>query len=523
MQPFLSVSLPEVIHSRFVTDAANSRLKKSILGHDQVEVKHTGNFAMLDDGARPAVSRTGLILKPLPDRAEPFNTAYRIGGAPNLPEGLSWPMPHGTPYHFFAQVDLALLRQNCPAGTELPDMPETGTLFIFLCLEHWMDDPQPVILYTQEPLESVPERAPPENLAHLLDNDTALAGLVHEEGVSEDGKLLRRQNVDVLPFTSFPDGWLKDDELSQRQMDELETLLGRLTPLPDPHAPPEGVEAPWMSELPLRFRQDTKLAKAHLDWEMLFDWSKEIYMGLLDLIRDKLRDNVPQNMPPQRRPGIDEINELWERANWEHHKYQFWLLYLQVFLNPDSDYPFDFRLRHFMEISQMCRGKVPARVRRNFCALIADIEQAANDGTMVHLEPVALPEYAAIAAEDLAEVARKALAVLKPRRTGPEPRRPAPANWDEYVIRETTLPERTKNNYNLAGTGIIPLQMFGFGYLLQSAAYENQDKELLLQVGDPFGTPLSFANHGAVIQIWITSHDLKAGQFDSATATWEFT
>jgi len=402
-------------------------------------------------------------------------------------------------------------------------MPETGTMFIFLCLEHWIDDPQPVILYTQEPLDSVPERAPPENLAHLLDNETALAGLVHEGGVSEDGKLLRRQNVDVLPYTSFPHGWLKDDDLAQCQSDELETLLGRLAPLPDPHAPPEGVEAPWLSELPLRFRKDTKLANAHLDWEMLFDWSKEIYMGLLDLIRDKLRDNGPQNMPPQRRPGIDEINELWERANEEHHKYQFWLLYLQVFLNPDSDDPFDFRLRHFMEISQMCRGKVPARVRRNFCALIADIEQAANEGTMVHLEPVAVPEYAAISAEDLAEVARNSLAVLKPRRTGPEPRRSAPANWDEYVIRETTLPERTKNNYNLAGAGIIPLQMFGFGYLLQSAAFENQDKEFLLQIGDPFGTPLSFANHGAVIQIWITSHDLKAGRFDGATATWEFT
>lgn len=478
---------------------------------------------MLDLGVQPASTRMGLLLKPLPDCAEPLNAAYRIGGAPNLPEGLDWPIRHGTPYHFFAHVNLALLHQSCTAGTELPEMPKTGTLFIFLCLEHWIDDPQPVILYTKEPLDGVPERAPPENLAHLLDNDIALAGLLHEDGVSEDGKLLRRQNVDILPYNSFPDGWLKDDDLSQRQMDELENLLGRLAPLPDPHVPPPGVDAPWLSELPARFQQDIKLAKAHLDWEMLFDWSKEIYMGLLDLIRDKLRENGPQNMSPARRQGIEEINELWERANGERHKYQFWLLYLQVFLNPDSDYSYDFRLKHFMEISQMCRGKVPARVRRNFCALIADIEQAANDGDMLHLEPVALPDYAAISAEDLAEVARKALAVLKPRRTGPKPRRPAPANWNEHVIRETTLPERTENNYNLAGEGIIPLQMFGYGYLLQNAAYENRDEVLLLQIGDSFGTPLSFANHGVVMKIWINPHDLKAGEFHKATATWEST
>ncbi len=478
---------------------------------------------MLDGGAQSSPSRTGLLLKPLPDRVEPTNAAYRIGGAPNLPEGMNWPVQHGTPFHFFAQVDLALLHQSCPAGTELPEMPTKGTLFIFLCLEHWVDDPQPVILYTQEPLDGVPERAPPENLAHLLDNETALAGLLHNDGVSEDGKLLRRQNVDILPYTSFPDGWMRDDELAQRQMDELETLLGRLGPLPDPHAPPPGVEAPWLSELPVRFRQDTKLAKAHLDWEMLFDWSKKIYMGLLDLIRDKLRDNGPQNVRPTSRPGMEEIDELWERTNWEHHKYQFWLFYLQVFLNPDSDYSFDYRLRHFMEISQMCRGKVPARVRRNFCALIADIEQAANDGAMVHLEPVPVPEYAAISAQDLAEVARKALSVLKPDRTGPAPRRPAPANWDEYVIRETTLPELGGNNYRVAGPGIIPLQMFGFGYLLQNAAFLNQDDELLLQIGDPFGTPLSFANHGVVMQIWMTPHDLATGQFNRARATWEYT
>lgn len=171
----------------------------------------------------------------------------------------------------------------------------------------------------------------------------------------------------------------------------------------------------------------------------------------------------------------------------------------------------------------MCRGKVPARVRRNFCALIADIEQAANDGAVVHLEPVPVPEYAAISAEDLAEVARKALAVLKPNRTGPAPQRPAPATWDEHVIRETTLPERTKSNYNLAGAGIIPLQMFGYGYLLQKAAFANRHNELLLQIGDGFGTPFSFASYGSVLQIWITSDNLKTGQFDKVTATWEST
>jgi hypothetical protein len=64
--------------------------------------------------------------------------------------------------------------------------------------------------------------------------------------------------------------------------------------------------------------------------------------------------------------------------------------------------------------------------------------------------------------------------VLKPDRTGPAPRRPAPANWDEFVIREITLPEWTENNYILAGADIKKLQMFGYGYLLQHAAFANR-------------------------------------------------
>lgn len=465
-------------------------------------------------------ARAGLVLKPLPNNALQTSAACRLGGHPNLPDGLEWPHVNGTPFHFFAQIDLGLLPRENGSETSMPEMPSHGTIFVFLCLEYCMSDVDPVILYTDHSLDGVPERMPPENTAHLLNNDLELSGMVHEDGVSEAGTSFRVQNVDVLPFNSYPSGWPIWGDWDGRQEAELEQLLGRLPSLPDPHLPPEGIDAPWMSALPERYQKNRMLAKATLNWEDLFDWAKESYMELLSLLRGAAKENGPQNINPSARPYVEELDALWEQANWTHHKYHFWLLYFQVFLSPGADYPIDYRFRHFMEIAQGCRGKVPKRVRQNFIQVIQDLEQAAQKDEMLALQPIDLPEYAHIRAKDLADAVANALRVLQPQRTGPVPRRALPKNWDEYVVHKTTLPDVVERGFRGAGMGIIPLQMFGYGYLLQDAAWKHRDDVLLLQIGDGFGTPLTTVE---LIQVWISPANLTAGRFDKIYATWEAT
>ena len=467
-------------------------------------------------------SRPGLILKPLPDDTSAKDPLCCLGGAPNLPADLDWPEAGGKPMHFFAQIDLGRLPRHDTSGAAMPDFPAQGTIFIFLGLQEWYDDHQPEVLYSPDAMFAHPERALPDTLANLLE-DTESGHLLVDGGLSACGRMFRRQSVEVLPFASHRDGWSMTSDFGDTQMRELEQLLGRLEPLPDPHTPPEGVDAPWVKDLPARYH-GTKLAKADLFWEDLFEWAKDTYMAQLSLVKDVYRRSGPQDIYPNDRPGVAEVEELWDDLNWTYNDYAFWWLYLQVYGFPGSDYPIDYRLRHFIEVSQRCRGKVPKPVRRGFCSIFVDLEAASAAGETLTCQPLDTLPKAEISAQELADDAfGEFLSWMAPQRTGPEPERPHPKTWDDYVERSTMMPEIRRNRFGLSEPGIVPLQMFGYGYNLQNAAVEHIDDVLLLQLGDAFGTAIDFSGQGAVLQLWVSPEDLAAGRFYAVTATLECT
>lgn len=111
----------------------------------------------------PAQIRAAIALRPLTPDETPISAANYFGGLPQLPEGLDWPRDgQNQPLHFLMQIDMASL----PRGEELPDMPATGTVFVF---HDAFDDEQSSIqtLYTAHPVTDLPPCAPPEDLAPL--------------------------------------------------------------------------------------------------------------------------------------------------------------------------------------------------------------------------------------------------------------------------------------------------------------------------------------------------------------------
>ena len=70
------------------------------------------------------------LIRPYPPHRAPAGRT-RVGGLPDLPEGISWPRSaEGTPFHFLAQIDFAELPRIGGRGGEA--LPRSGTLLFFL-------------------------------------------------------------------------------------------------------------------------------------------------------------------------------------------------------------------------------------------------------------------------------------------------------------------------------------------------------------------------------------------------------
>lgn len=98
-----------------------------------------------------------------------------FGGTPTLPQHIEWPTLNPEdlvglnveiPMHFFAQINL----EHLPMFPGMPDMPRTGTLFIFLelavgfsfVLEDLMNSGQCArIIHVHDPVAELPRRSPP--------------------------------------------------------------------------------------------------------------------------------------------------------------------------------------------------------------------------------------------------------------------------------------------------------------------------------------------------------------------------
>jgi hypothetical protein len=107
--------------------------------------------ATIEALAKPAVR---LATAPAADADIPIG-ATRLGGDPDLPEGVEWPTSSAGPMTFIAQIDLG----EAHACSSLEGLPATGSLVIFYDTMSWTTAPALLMRY-------VPPSAPLTRLAH---------------------------------------------------------------------------------------------------------------------------------------------------------------------------------------------------------------------------------------------------------------------------------------------------------------------------------------------------------------------
>ncbi len=103
------------------------------------------------------------------------------------------------PYHFLAQIDLSYLPRSFDvAGLNfsMPDFPQSGTLYIFWNAS--AAETRARVLYTPLTGAELKEREPPENLKNLREDEDI--ALVHMDGLSPCGRILKRRAVTVVPY-----------------------------------------------------------------------------------------------------------------------------------------------------------------------------------------------------------------------------------------------------------------------------------------------------------------------------------
>lgn len=91
---------------------------------------------------------------------EETRTTCRLGGLPDMPSTLQWPLYEATPMTFLAQVDLSQL----PKTDGLAWLPPSGFLFYFAGQRagEWVEEAS-AVLYSEE--RSLEPRTPPEDAA----------------------------------------------------------------------------------------------------------------------------------------------------------------------------------------------------------------------------------------------------------------------------------------------------------------------------------------------------------------------
>lgn len=489
-----------------------------------------------------------LLIRPLPAALTTGAEPIRFGGCPRLPEDFDWPCREdGYADHFFAEIDLAKLA--AAAGSHpVPAFPTHGTLFVFLplALDGIFDRQKALVLHTDQDVSKTPERTPPETLPNLHADEH---GLIHADGTTHGGRALVRQVAEALPFQSARavnplavnmadaggadvNAWREAHRLHQAAL--LKTYASARAMPPDPTIPPRA-ERPDGSRavkdrVPDGFtKYRFEFEGHHLDWEFIFDWAQEFYRQCFSITIDHLRDM------------IDDGNSQWlvprfikrfKRKRAAHNKRRYGQGRKPWFWTFDDPVPrhetFDWQARRWLSLSQFATGHPPDRFLTAFCDMQEEILRHANevDQDDYRLGPrIGMLDslvrghdkhsgYTKVAAQDAFKHASKRAAQ---RYAAKSAELPQATRWDSRVVRAATPSAET--GFSL---GIMPLQMFGLGFEIQSAVSEHAEDVLLLQIGDSFGLPLQIGPD-MILQLWITPEDLAAGRFDQVEMTLDMT
>ncbi|SMX45283.1 DUF1963 domain-containing protein [Actibacterium lipolyticum] len=495
----------------------------------------------------PPEALPALAIRPLPSTALTGSEPYMLGGRPQLPAELEWPSDVARrPMHFFAQIDLVKMPRSLTVGArsyDMPEMPERGTLFVFLPL--WDDtiyEAPARILFTQRDVASLPEVAPPDGTPNLTQNAFRH---VDKEGVSPCGRELVRQYAQSLPFLSID---AESPQLHAIQRGELDTKpelkdlahdlqeaslmkalnAARLRPLDEPADQP--VPPKLLNLFPREILRRHKITQKHLDWQFIFNWSKEFLRRCNIMTTDYLNEmaDVGEDDPDLARAFSLLENTQKKQAQVYYEPKSSPTLTLLYGL-PKVSKPFDVQAMKWRELAKNAKGPVPEFALKRFAETLCEFERNYGDGDpdlplrVDFLDKLVVGHqnhagHALVIAKDAFSYAVK----LADERFQAEYRsEDIQRAWDKRAISETR-PRAAYAAMTTQSTGALPFQMFGAGGMIQSAASERKDQVLLLQIGDSFGTPVRFAPDG-LFQLWIDPRDLAKGCFDHVEAKFEMT
>lgn len=174
IQPLIISGMRAKMQSRNSSDGCSAQRRDAISPSDQILVSRVGRTlrksdcgeimlrnpqAVAETQARIASTRAASIIASLTDNG----TISRLGGLPNLPASIAWPVFDGRPMTFLAQIDLAEL-PNC---NDLAWLPDSGTLFYFIGCgqgDEWVEEAGRVLFSSAISPE---ERALPRGSATL--------------------------------------------------------------------------------------------------------------------------------------------------------------------------------------------------------------------------------------------------------------------------------------------------------------------------------------------------------------------
>ena len=514
-----------------------------------------GQILLLPDNA---IAAPAVILRPmLATQSMKANTSF-IGGMPCLPDIYDWPTygPEDTAYHFFAQIDLsALPRELLVSGKSwpMPDFPKFGFLLVFLPLQGDMIDICPPVILFYEDLRHCPALPPPHDVPKLREDD-----FVDLDAVSECRQMFRQQALSFIPCMSVRPLMPYSDEIAVPATSHLHDAVREAHPKVVLRKPQPGADkAIFLAErsnehlnlarLPTYLQNASGASDAAnhsiSKWSDVFEFSRHFLIALIDealrVGRGKVSAGIGGLKMKKAVDGfealksqiidvtLDEDATVPELIPAHLGTFHRFMSKLHRGINLASAELLDVDAIRWMEIAKEQSRLMTLPETIEFAQFLQRIDTLANAKKTARLRFLNGASGVTVKHGKLRQAAVKAWSVVRNNaqqqyigptlENGAEPVTEASIRWQAKVATQTQSDDTTL----FGGSHLQPLQMFGYGELVQTAEYDNRDKVMLLRLGNQFGTGIDFGD--VAIQIWISHGDLKHKRFDRIEWTVETT
>lgn len=193
---------------------------------------------------------------------------------------------------------------------------------------------------------------------------------------------------------------------------------------------------------------------------------------------------------------------------------------------------FDEQAKQWLTLAMTAKGPLPLHMQDPFLSMLVEIDRRANETGVkgkhlpaaiamledrVHGSSVNASTTRTFAIEAYEQALPSApLHVLKKNDGLSQVER-----WDLRLSNIHAF-ATAQQDYAHVVLGTTPLQFFGRGDAVHSAADDHVDDVLLMQIGEAFGLPLDIGPD-MVLHLWIKPDDLASGCFDHVETTIEMT